>query len=64
MKTTGTWEYRKWAQSNKLRLKKKELQKSTQDERENYPKPNYIAEITSKWLTPDLFSLEDTRDHS
>ena len=42
-----TYKYRKRTPSNKRRWKKK-LNKNTSRERENYMKPNYIAETSSK----------------
>ena len=41
-----TWKYWKWIPSNKRTWKKKF--KNTSIERENYSKPNYIAEISWK----------------
>ena len=46
-KPTNTCKYWKWTQSNKWRWKKK-FKKSISGEREDYSKPNYIAEISSK----------------
>ena len=46
-KITNTWECWKRILSNMWRWKKK-LEKNTPGEQENYSKPNYIAEISSK----------------
>ena len=50
-KITNIWEYRKRTPSNMRRWKKNEKQrkeKNTSGERENNPRPNYTAKISSK----------------
>ena len=41
-----------------------EGKRNARGERENYSKPNYIAETSSKGLIPELYSEQDIQNHS
>ena len=60
-KYLGIWEAETYKQ---VEMKKKMIFKNTSGERQNYSKPNYIAEISLKRKIPGLSFSSDTRNRT
>ena len=59
-----TYKYLGMLEADTIKQGEMKEKKNTLGERENYSKPNYIVEISSKGETRGRFPSKDTRDHS